>query len=225
MKDSVSSIVTPRLFTLCEIWTVTAPMSTAVAGPSVVVVSQCRWWLLPYCRDLNDSPLRSNQWRTAWMQSVNAGRVLLSLNATYSCVSSVYFRFGRPYLLFLVVGRCCNHYFEDTFPELATLEFWRYLLQYFRFRRPYYYFRLPVVVAITFFELDLSKPQVCHSKRTHLLFVFCVVCMWKIGKTIFGRHFVFSDFSDGLKNLTDASVSNNNGWIQNSMQNLSQAAR
>jgi len=55
MKNSMSSIVTHRLFTLCEIWTVTAPMSTAVTGRSIVVVGQCRWWLLPFCRDLNDS--------------------------------------------------------------------------------------------------------------------------------------------------------------------------
>ena len=30
-------------------------------------------------------------------------------------------------------------------------------IKYFRFRRPYYYFRLPVVVAITFFKLDLVE--------------------------------------------------------------------
>jgi len=171
MKDSVPSIVTHTLFTLCEIWTVTVPMSTAVAGPSIIVVSQCRWWLLPFCRDLNDSPLRSNQWRTAWMHSVNAGRVLLSLNATHSCVSSVYFRFGRPCLLFLVVDRCCNHLrtlslnsWRSKTPTL-TLEFWRYLSQlqgykYFRFGRPYCYFQFLVADAITrgtFFELVMVK--------------------------------------------------------------------
>jgi len=135
-------------------------MSTAVTGPSIVVLIQCRWWLLPFCRDLNDSPLRSNQWRTAWMQSVNAGRVLLSLSMTYSCVSSVYFRFGQPCLLFPVVGRCCNHLrtlslnsWRSKTPTLP-LEFWRYLSQfqrykYFRVGRPYCYFRFFVADAIT----------------------------------------------------------------------------
>jgi len=84
---------------------------------------------------------------------------LVVFKATYSCVTSVYFRFGRPCLLFPVVGCCCNHLrtlslnsWRSKTPTLP-LEFWRYLSQfqiykYFRFWRPYCYFRFSVVGAI-----------------------------------------------------------------------------
>jgi len=54
------------------------------------------------------------------MQSVNAGRLLLSLSAPYSCVSSVYFRFGRPYCYFRF--SVADAITSGTFFELAIVE-------------------------------------------------------------------------------------------------------
>jgi len=43
------------------------------------------------------------------------------------------------------------------------------IYNYFRFRRSYCYFRLSVVLAITFFELPWSKTPGCSWKRTHFV--------------------------------------------------------
>jgi len=82
LKDSVSSIVTPRLLMLYETGMLTVQMSTAVIGSSTRYCALVLTTISSVLSRFKDIPFMLSQRRTAWKQSVRFGTVLTSLNAT-----------------------------------------------------------------------------------------------------------------------------------------------
>ena len=115
---------------------------------------------------LNDKPGVFRQWRIQrkwlWQRPT-------TWNSNSLC------RLNRKYFIWTRHGRKpqnCRWNFDVIYHSSMLSS---NIVGYFRFR-PYCYFRLSVVVTITFFEFAMvEKPPVCRLKRTHLLFFYVVI--------------------------------------------------